>query len=522
MILLNSEKRLLKRSLSCYTNISLNVFGLGGIGVFVSFFFLLLLGSTMLAFFLLPARWRAGVLLIASYVFCAHIEPRALFILLGVSVFAYFIAIFIEKFQNRNDKGKSKKLMAAAVGGCVLFLCIFKYTGYLFGRLGAADRVPESILSKFLMPVGLSFYLFQVIGYLVDVYKRESPAEKNFFYLGCYLAFFPKLVSGPIEREDQFLPQMKEMEKVKFWDRGRLSAAFTYMLWGYFMKMVVADRLGGIVEPLFDHPETFDSFWLLLGALFYTIQIYCDFAGYSYIAVGCAKLFGIDLKQNFRAPYMAVNIQDFWRRWHVSLSEWLRDYIYIPLGGNRKGIIRKNLNTMAVFVVCGMWHGAGLNFLAWGLLHGFYSVAGSCLGEWRKRREKKTGHSRAEYIYVKRIITFWLVAFAWIFFRSGSLRSALSYVYQMLTAGFYPSRWIQIMESLNLHAIELWIIGVSSLVIWLMDWICVRENMHLPVLVQQKTNGIRYLIFYLLFMAIFIFGIYGAGYHTEQFIYMQF
>lgn len=490
--------------------------------MFVSFYFLLLLGSTILAFFLLPVKWRPGILLVASYVFCAHIEPRALVVLLGVSLFAYIMAIYIEKIQKLGNREKCKRVTVLSVCGLVLFLCMFKYAGYFLTRIGIVDRLPQNVLTNLVMPVGLSFYMFQAIGYLVDVYKRKSPAEKNFWYLGCYLAFFPKLVSGPIEREDDFFPQLKRLGEVRFLNRGRLSAAFTYMLWGYFMKMVVADRIGGIIGPLFDQPGNFDSLWLFLGAVLYSIQIYCDFAGYSYIAVGCAKIFGIEIEENFRAPYMAVDIQDFWRRWHVSLSEWLRDYVYIPLGGNRKGIIRKNLNTMVVFLVCGMWHGAGMNFLAWGLLHGIYSVVGSLIRERNKNKNVAEGHAGKKKTGLRRIATFFLVTFAWIFFRSGSLRSALLYIYQMATAGFWPGRWAQAAESLNLNGMEFGIVGIGMMCIGLVDRLCVQEKMHLPMIIQQKTNGIRYLVFYLLLITIFIFGIYGAGYYTEQFIYMQF
>lgn len=493
---------------------------IGGVRVFVSIFFLLLLGGTVLAFFWLPVNWRSGILLTASYIFCAYMEPRALVILFGVTLFTYFVAIYIERV--RGNRAKAGRAAMLSVCGLVTLLCLFKYTGYLTGRLGVADRFPPVVLKSFLMPVGFSFYLFQVIGYLVDVFKGKSPAEKNFWHLGCWLAFFPKLVSGPIEREGQFFPQMKKLSVIKFWNRGRLSAAFTYMLWGYFMKMVVADRIGPVVGPLFERPGGFDSFWLLLGAFLYSVQIYCDFAGYSYIAVGCAKLFGIEIMENFRSPYMAVDIQDFWRRWHVSLSEWLRDYVYIPLGGNRKGVVRKNLNTMIVFIVCGMWHGVELNFLAWGVLHGVYSVADSLIKEWNKKGMAEKTPDQRKGTGCKRVITFSLTAFAWIFFRAGSLRSALLYVRHMVTAGFWPKRWAETAQSLQLNTVEISIIGVGMLGVWLVDRLCVREKMNLPMIIQQKTNGTRYFVFYLLLLSIFIFGVYGAGYHTEQFIYMQF
>ena len=479
---------------------------IGGIRVFLSKFFLLLLGMTVPAFFLLPAKWRSGVLLAAGYVFCAYMELRSLIILIAITSVTYFMAAYIEKLRDKGACKKAGRITFAAVWGLTFLLAVYKYTGYLADCFGLTDRISERVLKNLMMPAGLSFYSFQAIGYLVDVYKHRIAAERKFGHLACYLSFFPKFVSGPIERGEAFLPQMKKLEEVRFWNRGRLSAAFTYMLWGYFMKLVVADRLGRLVNSLFAEPEAFDSFWLLLGVLMYSIQIYCDFAGYSYIVAGCAKLFGIELQENFRAPYRAENIQEFWRRWHISLSGWLRDYIYIPLGGNRKGRFRKNLNILIVFLVCGAWHGAGMHFLVWGFLHGMYLLADSLTGQRVKSR----------------ILTFWLAGFAWIFFRADSLDGAFRYIRQMAMAGLWPERMRQAAESLQLNGVEIGI-GVSGIfIVWLADRLCDRTKMELPILIQQKNNGKRYLVFYLLLTAIFIFGIYGAGYHTEQFIYMRF
>ena len=282
------------------------------------------------------------------------------------------------------------------------------------------------------------------------------------------------------------------------------------MLWGYFMKMVVADRLAATVNQIFGDPNEFDSLWLVLGALFYTMQIYCDFAGYSYIAIGCGKVFGINLTHNFESPYCAGTISGFWRRWHISLSTWLRDYLYIPLGGNRKGTFRKCVNTMLVFLVCGMWHGAGLNFVVWGLLHGLYSVTEVL---WRKTGRKMRGG---------RILTFCAVAFAWIFFRAENLKAASDYVSGMFTTGIKPDMWYPAMQALGLNTVEAVVIVFGIAVVWAIDRLCNKRQMHLPVLIQYKENAARYFVFYLLIIAIFIFGVYGPGYHAEQFIYMQF
>ncbi len=478
--------------------------------MFVSMLFPIFLGIVVVLFFLLPKTWRPAVLLLSSYVFCGYIDAFALIVLLVTSVLVWGAALEIERSRERGAEGRSKVEAVVATTACVFVLCTFKYTTYFVQRLGLESRISDNILECLIMPVGLSFYLFQAIGYLVDVYKGISPAEKNFWHLGCYFGFFAKLVSGPIERENSFLPQIKKLDQVKFGDRGRLSVAFTYMLWGYFMKMVVADRLAVIASKLFGSYQEFDSLWLVLGMVFYTIQIYCDFAGYSNIAVGCAKIFGIDLVQNFNAPYQASNITEFWRRWHISLSSWLRDYLYIPLGGNRKGLFRKCINTMIIFLVCGMWHGAGLNFIAWGFLHGVYSVTDSLI-----RKKKKS-------IVGGKIITFFAVAFAWMFFRADSLREALAHIFRMLTAGLHVEQYNRFLEMLQLSGVEIIIICISIILVWTLDELCSRKQVCLPELIQQKKNTTRYFIFYLLIISIFIFGIYGPGYHAEQFIYMSF
>lgn len=468
------------------------------------------LGIILSLFFLVPVKWRPAVLLLASYAFCGWIDLWALLVLVMISFVTWIAGRKMEK-QLAAGKRESGRIYAGAVIVLYVFiLCIYKYLPYLLSSVGSLKMRPEGLPGSLVMPVGLSFYLFQAIGYLIDIYKGKSAAERKFIYVSCYLAFFPKLVSGPIENARDFLPQMGETVRVTLKDRGRLSTAFTYMLWGYFMKMVVADRLAAPVNAIFGSPESFDSFWLLLGVFFYTIQIYCDFAGYSYIAIGCARIFGIRLCENFKAPYLASDITGFWRRWHVSLSAWLKNYIYIPLGGNRKGFARKCINTMLVFLICGMWHGVGLQFVVWGLLHGMYSVIEAVV----KRNGWKVRGGR--------IITFISVAFAWIFFRASGLRDAVFYIRKMFTAGFHRETWHQTMELLQLGVVETALIVLGIAVIGAADALCNRKKCHLPVLIQQKQNAFRYFVFYLLMIAIFIFGIYGSGYHAEQFIYMQF
>ena len=475
--------------------------------MFVSLFFPVFLGIVTLFYFILPVKYRPAVLLLTSCLFCGYLDMRSLFVLLFSILFTYCGGIILERAEkNSSDAKKFHFLPAFLLSLCLLSLIVFKYTGYIFRRFFPDLAFTRTVLPYFLMPIGFSFYLFQMISYLVDVAKGKLPAERNPVHLGCYLSFFPRFVSGPIERAGDFLPQLSALSKVKFPDRGRLSTAFTYILWGYFMKMVVADRLALLVNSLFGSMQEFDSLFLFLGMLFYTMQIYCDFAGYSNIAIGCAAIFGINLTQNFASPYQAASISEFWRRWHISLGSFLKDYVYIPLGGNRCGTFRKCLNTMIVFLLCGMWHGSGLNFVVWGLLHGLYSVIGTFLPSSRK------------YL----ILTFFEVSFAWIFFRAESLSQALAYLRRMVTAGIHPESFSRSLELLKLDPAEIIVVTISILLILLIDELCYRKKVSLPLLIQEKPNAARYLIFYLLLIGIFIFGVYGPGYQAEQFIYMQF
>lgn len=462
--------------------------------MFTSLYFIPFLTAAVILYLAMPGKYRAALLLMLSYLFCAALNLNSLLALLLISLFTYFSALRIDSLDPVNYKRKRKVLAALSV-----LACIFILTGYKL-----LTRLQISI------PIGLSFYLFQAIGYLVDVYKRKYSAGTNFLNYGLYLAYFPKFISGPIEREDTFIVQLQNLDKVRVWNRGRLSSAAAFMLSGYFMKMVIADRLAVIVTNLFNAPDNYDSFWLIVGAFLYTIQIYCDFAGYSYIAIGCSKLFGIDLATNFFTPYCAKDITAFWRRWHISLSTWLRDYVYIPLGGNKKGFFRKCLNTIIVFILCGMWHGAGLNFFVWGFLHGIYSVTDSFL-----KKLKLT-------LPFKHFITFVEVSFAWIFFKASGLSSALSYIHNMFTQGFRPSEYPAVLNNLNINRVEIIIIITSILLLAGSDIISYRKNEPFPELIQHMPAFFRYLFFYILIILLFIFGIYGPGYQSEQFIYMQF
>lgn len=462
--------------------------------MFTSTQFIIFLAAAVMLYFAAPGKFRPTLLLLYSYLFCGALSIRSLAVLVLITLFTYFSARGIDKAGSCQNQTLQKVLAILSVVTCIFILTGYKYM----------TRFQISI------PIGLSFYMFQSIGYLVDVYRGTYSAKTNFIHFGLYLAYFPKFVSGPIEREDTFIKQLSDTANIRFWNRGRISTAVAYMLYGYFLKLVIADRLSIIVTRLFEAPGSYDSFFLVLGALFYTIQIYCDFAGYSYLAIGCSKLFGITLTTNFLAPYCSQNITEFWRRWHISLSTWLRDYIYIPLGGNRKGLFFKCLNTIIVFAICGIWHGSGLSFLVWGLLHGLYSVIHTLLKKFR---------IRMPFCHITAFIE---VAFAWIFFRATGLKSALFYIWNMFTAGIRPQEYPSVLENLEMTNIEIAVIIASILLMIVSDIISYRKDEPFPEFIQHMQNVGRYLVFYIMLVLLFIFGIYGPGYHSEQFIYMQF
>ena len=354
--------------------------------MFTTSYFLIFLIVIMIIFFCVRREWRVSVLALASLFFVFYLDAYAGTVLVVSSVCTYIGGRGIRWLQKCDRHKQARRLMIVLVSLDIAMIIIYKFGIDFLERMGAWVPKNAEVVKYLMIPLGLSFYTFQAISYLVDIYKKKYSAEESLAEFMLYMSYFPKFVSGPIERVNDFVSQLESIKEINFIQSGRLSVAFTYMLYGYFMKLVVADRVAVTANRIFEYPQGYDSFWLLLGIVLYTIQIYADFAGYSYIAVGVSKVFGIDIQVNFRNPYFSYDITEFWRKWHISLSSWLRDYLYIPLGGNRQGKIRKNINTIIVFIVCGLWHGTGIPFLIWGLLHGIYSVSQNVFLSHRKRQ----------------------------------------------------------------------------------------------------------------------------------------
>ena len=373
---------------------------------FNSLEFLVFLPAVCLLHWALPHRFRWALLLLASWLFYFWWNPWTGFLLVGITLASW---LFARGIARGRSAGARRALLVLALAVCLGCLAAFKYTGF-FASLAGLDLPLQIVL-----PVGISFYTFQTLSYVIDVY-RGGTEERHFGYYALFVAFFPQLVAGPIERSEHLLPQLKAERR---FTTQNLSAGGWLLLEGYFKKVVVADSLAPFVDGVFAAPGQALGPEVALAVVLFGVQIYCDFSGYSDIARGAARLLGVELMENFKRPYGAATVRDFWRRWHVSLTGWFTDYVYIPLGGNRKGLPRQAFNLLAVFLLSGLWHGAGWTFLMWGLIHGLYRAAGAVWEHFRGASPRKRG----VWAHVR---TFLLVSFPWLFFRASSMGDAVT------------------------------------------------------------------------------------------------
>ena len=473
-------------------------------------FWALFLPLCFLAYALMrSAGGQNAVLLLASLVFYASYDIKYLLLLIGCTAVSYLGGLL--------GKRQRRIYIAAAVLN-LLVLLVFKYTDFALGSIRSLTGLNFS-LPEILLPVGLSFYVFQSCSYLFDLYNGKLEAEENPINYGLFVCFFPTVVSGPIQKGRELLPQIREKRQLRYEDFSFFMLCF---LWGAFLKLVIADRLALMTDRLFQEYYDYTGVVLMVNSLAYTFQIYADFAGYSYMAIAVSRLFGFRLKDNFRQPYLATDIQDFWRRWHISLTSWFTEYLYFPLGGNRRGRIRRYVNIFIVFLVSGLWHGAAWSFVLWGALHGFYQIAGHITRSWRSALYDRLGidRSRAAFRLGQRFITFSLVSFAWIFFRSENLAKALVYCRNMLR-GLAP--WALFDGSLTAFgissldwAILLFALGLLGLVSVL------REKGFDSGCILKQSMAARALLCWAMFIVILVFGAYGGEYSASAFIYAGF
>lgn len=500
--------------------------------LFNSFHFLLFFPAVVLVYFIVPRRARYLWLLIASYYFYMSWNAKYAVLIAFSTVVTWVSGILLGVCRMRGAKATVRKWVVALSFLINLgILAFFKYfdfalgnVNFLLGRIGLeVIECPFDIV----LPVGISFYTFQALSYTVDVYREEIEPEKNILKYALFVSFFPQLVAGPIERSKNLLLQIEQIGCLPWktlYQYDRIASGLRIMLWGYFQKMVIADRIAVIVNTVFDAWYFYGTVELVLAAAAFSIQIYCDFASYSTIAVGAAKVMGFTLMENFDTPYFSRSIQEFWRRWHISLSTWFKDYLYIPLGGSRCGRLKRYRNLMVTFLASGLWHGASWNFVVWGGIHGLFQVVSAQTRGLRDRLYAKYNAKRDSFSFRfgQAASTFVLTTFAWIFFRAETLSQACGYIGRIFTK---PDWWalsdgtvyrlgLKRME-MNILLSSLWILLAASIVKY-------KNHETLDAFLAKQCVWFRWLAVAVLFAYIFLFGIYGPGFDASQFIYFQF
>lgn len=479
-------------------------------------------------YFVIPVRLRQFWLLVSSYFFYMSWNAGYAALIAASTLVTFISGIVIEECKLRERERRKKITLLFCLGANLGILFLFKYANLLIDStnklLSLLHQESVDMRVHLLLPVGISFYTFQALGYTIDVYRGDVKAERNLVRYALFVSFFPQLVAGPIERSKNLLSQMRNIQSIKLWNAERVTSGAILMIWGYFMKMVISDRVAILVNTVFDHYQMYGSAELLVAAVGFALQIYCDFGSYSLIAIGAAKIMGFELMENFNTPYFACSIREFWERWHISLSTWFRDYLYIPLGGNRKGRVRKAWNTICVFLVSGLWHGADWSFVAWGGLHGLYQVSGDFLRPYKERMiEKFHVNTRCfSYKLLQMGVTFALVVFAWIFFRADSIRDALHFIRRMVMR---PTPWAFFDEgiyALGLNRVEMNVLQAALVLLLAVDFIRYKEKVTIDVFLMRQNLWFRWLAVMGMVIIIFVYGKYGAGFDPQQFIYFQF
>ena len=468
-----------------------------------SFAFLLFFPAVVLLFWLCPGRMRKTALLVVSYLFYMNWEPRFALLLAGVTLLTFIGGKRIAQ-QIGNGRGKSALVICLIL--TFLPLIVYKYLAFftvsvwnVLETFGLRMEMPHFEL---LLPIGISFYTFQAAGYVIDVYQKRQAAEENLLNYAVFTSLLFQIAAGPIGRAPQLLPQIKGLESRRFAAESMVNG-LKWMLWGYFMKVAVADRLALYTEAVFGNIAYHSGLSMLVAATFFSIQIYCDFAGYSFIAYGVAKCMGFDVIKNFARPYMAQSVGEFWRRWHISLSTWFRDYVYFPLGGNRCTQWRNKTNLMATFLLSGLWHGANWTFVVWGGLNGLLQVVETVIfgKRLRERSYGWKGWSRVA-------ITFLLMTVAWTFFKADTIADAWAAVGRM----FVPvgSLYVPQLSTLLYCLTGIAVVVVSDL------W----QEAHGGrwMLMNHKNIAVRYVGYLFLTLYLLMFGVFDGG----QFIYFKF
>lgn len=496
--------------------------------LFNSFDFLIFFPIVCLLYYIIPFRFRHIFLLIASYYFYMCWNPKYALLMLTSTVITYFSGIGIhwaDEVPEEKRKIFMKKLFL--VLSFVLNLSILFFFKYFNFAVVSLNRVlsyvhiaPVDAVIDVVLPVGISFYTFQALSYTVDVYRGDIYREKNFLKYALFVSFFPQLVAGPIERSKNLLKQINVKHS---FDAKRVQEGLTLMLFGLFQKVVISDNVAQIVNQVYDHHTKYGAVELIFASILFAFQIYCDFGGYSNTAIGAAKVMGFHLMENFNTPYLANTVADFWRRWHVSLTTWFRDYLYIPLGGNRKGKLRQYVNIMVVFLVSGLWHGASWHYVVWGGINGVYQIIGDILRPFRDKLCKilETNREIFSHQLLKVITTFALVDVSWIFFRSDGVMQALSIIKRICFNWDFSILVKGGLFELGIEKQQCLMVLVAIAVLIMTDILKYKKIDWIKELCKQGI-WFQYATYLLLIFAILIFGSYGPGFDASEFIYFQF
>lgn len=465
--------------------------------LFNSIEFLIFFIFVVIMYYVVNYKYRYLILLGASYVFYSFSGLKYLSILLIVTIISYFSGYLINIVKNINYK---KGIIFINTFLCLGLLLYFKYLSFILDSMNIIFKSNFS-LENIVVPLGISFFILQAITYPIDLYRGHVAVEKNIFKYALFVSFFPQILSGPIGKAKEMLPQFNNAPLFK---KKNLFVGAMLMLYGYFQKVVVADLMAFGVNNVYNNLSNFTGIPIFVVVFLYSFQIYFDFVSYSNIALGCAKVLGYDLINNFNSPYFADSIKNFWSRWHISLSTWFKNYLYFPLGGNKKGIVRTYINLLLVFLISGLWHGADITYIIWGLLHGIYQVM------------ERMINRKSKFNVVNVVITFLLVTFAWIFFRADTVSDSFYVIINMFKFNF-SGIGSQIM-SIGFDYYDLGVLLVSFIFIFIVELVSRKKD--LISILYNKSNFIKFIVVMSLVFSIIIFGYYGPGFDNSQFIYL--
>ncbi len=488
--------------------------------LFNSFQFLIFFPVVVILYFLLPHKFRWLHLLIASCVFYIAFIPVYILILFATIIIDYIAGIMIGRSAGR----RRKWYLVLSIVANVSILAVFKYYNFFIENIndvihGIGLITYDMPYLNIILPIGLSFHTFQAMSYTIEVYRGKQAPERHFGIYALYVMFFPQLVAGPIERPQNLLPQFHER---KYFNSSNIINGLRLMMWGLFKKVVIADRLAIVSDPVFNNPHEHTPLALAIATFFFSFQIFCDFSGYSDMAIGAARVMGFKLMKNFDKPYQSKSISEFWGRWHISLSTWFRDYLYISLGGNRVSVPRWYFNLFFVFLVSGFWHGANWTFVIWGALHGFYLIFAIITKKYREGLAKATGLSKIPWLYntLQVLTTFILVMIGWVFFRANSLGDAIYILKQVPVLIADIPKLVHFFQMLGSNfPMDPMTLGLSILLIAFLEgfhYLQARRN--ISQLFNRLPAPARWSLYYVVIFIILFFGVF----ENRQFIYFQF